>query len=146
MTMKKKYYLSAKRRVVIIVLNFTLLSCSGEQDNSTIPQAVVDEQVKKEEIQEVKDKATAEHWFFDKKGHINPKLNAVNRPLDDQEAGLLEADRKESEIELHHLIQEMDDNLDNLAVREELAEKMQQSTVEYKQKMLLLAKDKLKKQ
>jgi len=47
---------------------------------------------------------------------------------------------------MHNLIQELDDNLDSPAVREEIAEKMQQSTVEYKQKMLLLAKVKLKKQ
>jgi len=122
------------------------MSCSDEKNDSTASQPMVEEQVKKEQKLEIKDKTTTTHWLIDKKGHINPKMNAVNRPLDDQEAGLLEADRKESEIELHHLIQEMDDNLDNPAVREELAEKMQQSTVEYKQKMLLLAKDKLKKQ
>jgi len=131
--------------VPVTVLNRSYLA-------QTIPLAegenaiVGEEQVKKEQNQAKEKAATAEHWLLDKKGNINPKVNSVNRPLDDQEAGLLEADRRESEIEMHNLIQELDDNLDSPAVREEIAEKMQQSTVEYKQKMLLLAKDKLKKQ
>ena len=73
--------------------------------------------------------------------------NSVLRDIDDQEVQLLEVESKAVEADMQELIQEMNDNLDNPAVREEIAERMQEyNTPEYKQKVLLLAKEKLRNQ
>jgi len=138
-------FLKTQYKVVFIVFSFMLASCSDEVENMTSSQTIDKNIVKKE--QPLKQQNTPkDHWLLKEKGKFNPSDLSVNRKLDDQETNLLEADRKEMEIGFKELIEDMDSNLDNPEVRKEITGKMKQNSVEYKQKMLVLAKDKLKKQ
>ena len=138
-------FLRIKYKIFFIVFSFMLASCSDEAENMTSSQIVDENSVKKEQLLKQQN-ISKDHWLLKEKGSFNPSDVSSGRKLDDQETHLLEADRKEMEIGFKELIEEMDSNLDNPEVRKEITEKMQQNSIEYKQKMLVLAKDKLKKQ
>jgi len=138
-------FLRIKYKIFFIVFSFMLASCSDEAENMTSSQIVDENSVKKEQLLKQQN-ISKDHWLLKEKGSFNPSDVSSGRKLDDQETNLLEVDRKEMEIGFKELIEEMDSNLDNPEVRKEITEKMQQNSIEYKQKMLVLAKDKLKKQ
>lgn len=137
-------FLRIKYKIFFIVFSFMLASCSDEAENMTSSQIVDENSVKKEQLLKQQN-ISKDHWLLKEKGSFNPSDVSSGRKLDDQETNLLEVDRKEMEIGFKELIEEMDSNLDNPEVRKEITEKMQQNSIEYKQKMLVLAKDKLKK-
>ncbi len=138
-------FLITKFKVVFIVFSFILTSCSDEVDDNMTTQVVDKNIVKKDQLLKQQN-ISKDHWLLKEKGKLNPAVLSIDRKLDDQETALLEIDRREMEIGFKELIEELDSNLDNPDVRKEITEKMQQNSIEYKQKMLVLAKDKLKKQ
>jgi len=138
-------FLRIKYKIIFIVFSFMLASCSDEVENITPPQTIDKNIVKKEQPLKQQN-ISKDHWLLKEKGSFNSSDVSSGRKLDDQETNLLEADRKEMEIGFKELIEDMDSNLDNPEVRKEITGKMKQNSVEYKQKMLVLAKDKLKKQ
>ncbi len=97
----------------------------------------------------VEQKNTQEnHWLVDSAGNLKHEIATIDRKLDDQEVNVLDNSRKVIETEAKNLIQELDENLDHPEIRKEIKERLRETTSSsgYKQKALLLAKDKLKQE
>lgn len=132
------------RSVLLFVLTLTVFSCSKNEENTVVSKQNKQTELVKEEKTDTTEKV--EHWLVDSAGNIKPLAEQGEHELGDQEISILEQARADTEEEIKLLIQEMDQNLDNPEVRQELQGLFKQESAAYKQKILLLTKEKLKNQ
>ena len=69
-----------------------------------------------------------------------------DKGLIDQEVGLLEKSRIETESQINQLIHQLNDHLDNSKEREKIQQELNQLTQSYKQNVLALAKHQMRLQ
>ncbi|MCK4494387.1 MAG: hypothetical protein KAU26_10040 [Methylococcales bacterium] len=69
-----------------------------------------------------------------------------DKTLIDQETGLLEKSRIETESQINQLIHQLNDHLDNSKEREKIQQELNQLTQSYKQNVLALAKHQMRLQ
>jgi len=123
-----------------------LIGCSDEAENDNINHKKINSKSIETNKSIHNDMETkSNHWLVDKDGQLRSNIVPTEKELDDQEINLLEQDRKDKEEEIKHLILEMDDNLDAPELKKSIQEEFKKRTKEYKQRVLLLAKEKLKK-
>ncbi len=89
---------------------------------------------------------TTEHWLIDATGSVKSEFGKEAHDLNDQEVTLLENEISEQEKAMKELILDLDENLDNPEARATIQEELKTKSVGYKQRTLLLAKEKLQNQ
>ena len=131
-------------KIIILVSLLCLISACTEEINE--PKKINTEKTKSLKVKTVLPKVKKSVVKIEVKPYL-PEIDeqgyvqlTEDRALIDQEIGLLEESRIETEAQIKQLIQQLNDNLGNSIEREQIQQELNQLTLSYKRHILALAK------
>lgn len=132
-------------KLLILLSILLLVACEQEERTNKTNNPAPTAQMKPISPKVVKTSVMMETKLYqpevDEQGYIQL---TEDKALIDQETGLLEKSRIETESQINQLIHQLNDNLNNPKEREKIQQELKQLTQGYKQNVLALAKHQMR--